>query len=102
MNVEDIIAKLTLDDLKNIEAPKATVSIEIDLISMELSVITKNVNGLSELVSFLQYCVIENLKAARVSEEDALSAFNIGHIVSQGYAQPKYLTLNGKNFREEK
>lgn len=100
MSVEDIIANMVFNDLKY-GSHQARIRININCQTLDMDMETENIHSLKLLISYLQYCVIENLKAAGVKEEEAKEAFNIEQIISQAYAQPKYLKLNGKNFREE-
>lgn len=101
MELEELIAQLMVSSL-NEESRKAKITIEVDFPSMDISVDTENVSSLSELVSYLQYAIIENLKAVGIKVEQAQGSFDINSIILDAYQQPKYLTLNGKSFKEDK
>lgn len=101
MELEEFIAQLMVSSL-NEESRKAKITIEVDFPSMDISVDTENIPSLAEVVSHLQYAIIEILKAADVNVEAAQESFEVNEIVLKGYQQPKYLTLNGKNYKEDK
>lgn len=101
MELEEFIAQLMVSDLKE-NQEKVKITIEIDRSSLDISVNTENVSSLSELVSYLQYAIIENLKAVGIKVEQAQGSFDINSIILEAYQQPKYLTLNGKSFKEDK